>query len=96
MSALERLLNSFEKDTDEDGKTCWMYYGDVDPKDAAADLARLTAERDELKEVARKTIYILTRIANDEYCDNDGRGCGSRWTAEELATELAAALKDNS
>lgn len=51
MSALQELLDSFEKDEfDEDA---WNYYGRVDPAEAEMEYSKLKAERNSLKNVAR-------------------------------------------
>ena len=51
MSALNELLNSFEKDGDG-----WMYYGDADPKQAAAELEAMR----EVIEAARVMCFDFT------------------------------------
>lgn len=50
MSALQKLLDSFEKDEfDEDA---WNYYGRIDPAEAEMEYAALKTERDALVTVA--------------------------------------------
>jgi len=47
MDKLTKLLNSFERQTEEETGTdedFWMYYGDIDPAQAAAELEALNAE----------------------------------------------------
>jgi len=47
-----------------------------------------------LVDAAKDAKIILMRIGNDEYCDNDGRGCGSVSKANEAEELLTAALAD--
>ena len=80
MNALKRLLDSFEIVIDSVNKSIgWMYYGDIDPKEAAADLA-------ELQRVAKEAIDIYA-----DRCRADFGGSSKK--EEAKITELRAALK---
>lgn len=43
-TTIQTMLESFEVDGDG-----WIYYGDINPKDASAELAKIVAELDRLK-----------------------------------------------
>lgn len=69
MSKLDELLNSFENDPGDasvgipDG---WLYYGNVDPQDAKAELATLRAERVALFNIAVLAFAVDEGISPDK------------------------------
>ena len=62
--------------------------------DKADETRREWIRAENAEERERKMIGFLKRAINDEFCDNDGRGCGTGSHAQDLLDELAAALTE--
>lgn len=63
MTALDELLKSFEKDIEPDGEVAYLYYGNVTPADATAELAALRAESESRRVLLEDAKTILEGFA---------------------------------